>query len=142
MLNEVKLAAISVTSNIKKARCGYANTLKNRIKSVKNSQDYSIATINSLEDELQTFVNIESKVLHRKKNVQNQFLAQTDPSIIASTLKKKCSTPLSVLKKFINNEKVPFSNETERNDYILNFYKNIYSVKSVRHKSPSSSKHF
>ena len=44
---------------------------------IKGQPNYSISIINPLEDELQTFVNIWSKIFHPKSNLQNMFLAQS-----------------------------------------------------------------
>ena len=121
VINEIKLIAGSLSASIKKSRVGHIEDLKRRIKLLNHHEDYVL--INELEDKLQGFINVESNVLHRKPTLRNLFFAHNDMSLMSATLKRKTSTPLTVLRDDAGNN---FATNTDRNHFILSFYKKIY----------------
>ena len=122
LVNEIKLIGNNLSANIKKNRKGHIDNLKYRISSLKKS-NCPQATINSMEEELQSLINVEFNVLYRKRTLKNMFFSQNDCATMSSSIKVINSTPLTVLRDNYNN---PFHSEDGRNKHILNFYKNIY----------------
>ena len=120
--NEVKLIGHSLTASVKKSRRGHLDVLRYRIRTLKE-QGGSTDDVASLEEKLQTFINVESNVLHRKRSLKNLFFAQNDMSILSASMNKKVSAPLTVIKNDVGAE---FLSCNERDEYILKFYKNIY----------------
>ena len=122
LTNEVKLIGHSISASIKKSRRGHIDTLRNRIRSLKEHGG-CIGDVSKLEEKLQTFINVESNVLHRKRSLKNLFFAHNDMSIMSASINKGVSTPLTVVR---NDSGAEFSSCNERDEYILKFYKNIY----------------
>ena len=122
LINEIKLIGNNLSASIKKARKGHIDCLKRRINTLKEL-DCPLSTINSMEDELQTLINVEFNVLYRKRTLKNMFFAQKDCTAMSSSIKVKNSTPLTVLKDDSHNH---FRSDEDRNSHILNFYKKIY----------------
>ena len=126
IINDIKNIAINISSNIKKKRCIELRTLESKLTAERQLSPPDHNRINKLTSQIESLIEVESNILCRHRSTSNSSKLEKDPKVFGSLFKIKSNATTDLVKQPINDEFIEFENSKKRNDFIFNFYKQIY----------------
>ena len=124
IFNEFRNCAVNITAMIKKKRHGELKNLQSKLNDAKKASPIDNNLIDTLTDQIETLVEIESNILCRHRSSLRSRLFEKDPKILGSLINNKSNATTDVVKNHDTNS--DFENCEQRNIFIHDYYKKLY----------------